>query len=99
MYKNEFQGGPAVDVFGANGKDPLNKWKNPAVHRIYEKEAKGYVYSLEGSTATAKLSFPVKEQFRQNLCLIQRYLSSVGAVAIQQNSNFLSKTIYACKYY
>jgi len=72
MFKNEFQGGLSVEIFSANGKDPLNKWKNPALKRDYEKEVKGFIFMLEGSTTTAKLCFPTKDAKHQSLGLIQR---------------------------
>ncbi|XP_009861820.3 protein CFAP20DC [Ciona intestinalis] len=76
MFKNEFQGGPTVDVFCASGKDPLNKYKNPAVKRDYVKEVKGFVYVVEGTTTTARLKFPLAGQKQTSLGLTQRYLIS-----------------------
>nr|CAB3227123.1 uncharacterized protein C3orf67 homolog [Phallusia mammillata] len=85
MFKNEFQGGTHVDVFSANGKDPLNKWKNPALKRDFEKDVKGYIYILEGSTTTAKLQLPGKDS-KQSLSLIQRFF--VAQVLIPLSKDF-----------
>uniref|UniRef100_H2YJI8 CFA20 domain-containing protein n=1 Tax=Ciona savignyi TaxID=51511 RepID=H2YJI8_CIOSA len=86
MFKNEFQGGPAVDVFCASGKDPLNKYKNPAVKRDYEKEVKGFVYVIEGTTTTARLKFPLAGSKQNSLGLVQRYL--VAQVWIPPSKDF-----------
>nr|XP_039265245.1 protein CFAP20DC-like [Styela clava] len=78
MYKNEYQGGPSVEILSCQGKDPLNKWRisggSGAAKRIYEKDLKSFVYHLEGSTATSKLQLP-KDGTKQTLFLTQRYLT------------------------
>ena len=70
MFKNEYQGGVAVEVFSASGKDPQDKFKNH-VKTKFDHGVKGNVYVLEGSTTLAKLHFPPTES-KQSLGLIQR---------------------------
>ena len=70
MFKSEYQGGAAVEVFSASGKDPHDKLKNH-VKTKFDQTAKGNVYVLEGSTTLAKLHFPPTES-KQFLGLIQR---------------------------
>ncbi|XP_062593708.1 protein CFAP20DC-like [Saccostrea cucullata] len=68
MYKTDYQGGPFVEIFSAQGKDPLHGWKHSGgIRREYEKDVKGYLYCLEGSTTTTKIQLPKAN-------LIQRYL-------------------------
>ena len=70
MFKNEYQGGVAVEVFSASGKNAYDKFKNH-IKIKYDREVKGNVYILEGTTAIAKLHFPPNES-KQSLGLIQR---------------------------
>ncbi|CAK8682363.1 unnamed protein product [Clavelina lepadiformis] len=84
MFKNEYQGGPYVEVFSAGGKDPLANVRNVAAKRVYDKEVKGFIYYLEGSTTTSKLNFPIKDS-KQSLCLIQRYLVTQVFVPISKD--------------
>nr|XP_009934965.1 PREDICTED: uncharacterized protein C3orf67 homolog [Opisthocomus hoazin] len=76
MFKNQYQGGPFVEVFSAQGKNPEAKWKifgNPsAIRKEYDKEVKGFVFVLEGSSQN-KMQLPKKT--RQTLRLIQQFLT------------------------
>uniref|UniRef100_A0A8C8SWP9 Chromosome 3 open reading frame 67 n=1 Tax=Pelusios castaneus TaxID=367368 RepID=A0A8C8SWP9_9SAUR len=76
MFKNEYQGGPFVEIFSAQGKNPGAKWKifgSPsAIWKEYDKEVKGFVFVLEGSSQTNKIQLP--KETRQTLGLIQRFL-------------------------
>ncbi|GCC21907.1 hypothetical protein chiPu_0000290 [Chiloscyllium punctatum] len=61
MFKNEYQGGPFVEIFSSQGKDPVAKWKlcgSPAVQKVFDKEVKSYVYILEGSSQRNKMQLP-----------------------------------------
>ncbi|KAK7916576.1 hypothetical protein WMY93_012337 [Mugilogobius chulae] len=53
-------GGAVVEIFCAQGKDPAAKWKlsGGAIHKEYNKEIKGFVYCLEGSSQTVKMQIP-----------------------------------------
>ncbi|XP_013404893.1 uncharacterized protein C3orf67 homolog [Lingula anatina] len=75
MFKNEFQGGPFFEVFSAQGKDPVANWKlsgGSGIRKVYDKEVKSYIYSLEGSGATTKMHIP--KDSKQSLTLVQRFL-------------------------
>ncbi|XP_072026449.1 protein CFAP20DC-like [Amphiura filiformis] len=75
MFKNVFQGGPSVEIFSSQGKDPLGKWKlmgSSSIQKVYEKKVKSYVHVLEGATTTTKIQLP--KDSKQTLVLIQRYL-------------------------
>ncbi|XP_043932290.1 protein CFAP20DC [Protopterus annectens] len=76
MFKNEYQGGPFVEIFSAQGKDPVAKWKlcgSPsAIRKEFDKEVKGFIYILEGSSQTIKMHLP--KDNKQTLGLIQRFL-------------------------
>ncbi|KFR02315.1 Uncharacterized protein C3orf67, partial [Nipponia nippon] len=71
------QGGPFVEIFSAQGKNPGAKWKifgNPsAIWKEYDKEVKGFVFVLEGSSQINKMQLP--KETRQTLGLIQRFLT------------------------
>ncbi|XP_026713518.1 uncharacterized protein C3orf67 homolog isoform X2 [Athene cunicularia] len=77
MFKNQYQGGPFVEVFSAQGKNPGAKWKifgNPsAIRKEYDKEVKGFVFVLEGSSQINKMQLP--KETRQTLGLIQQFLT------------------------
>ncbi|KAM6414071.1 protein CFAP20DC [Rhynochetos jubatus] len=77
MFKNQYQGGPFVEIFSAQGKNPGAKWKifgNPsAVRKEYDKEVKGFVFVLEGSSQINKMQLP--KETRQTLGLIQQFLT------------------------
>jgi hypothetical protein len=70
MFASEFQGGPCVEVFTAQGSNPTSKWKvTGKPKKIYDKDVKSYVYELENS---AKLQVPMND--RQFLGLNQPFL-------------------------
>ncbi|XP_071477950.1 protein CFAP20DC-like [Diadema antillarum] len=75
MFKNEFQGGPFVEVFSSQGKEPLLKWKlagQASIQKTFDKECKSYIHTLEGASTTTKMQLP--KDSKQTLALIQRYL-------------------------
>ncbi|XP_019355129.1 protein CFAP20DC isoform X9 [Alligator mississippiensis] len=76
MFKNEYQGGPFVEIFSAQGKNPGAKWKifgSPsAIWKEFDKEVKGFIFVLEGSSQTNKMQLP--KEARQTLGLIQQFL-------------------------
>ncbi|PFX30604.1 uncharacterized protein C3orf67 homolog [Stylophora pistillata] len=76
MFKHEFQGGSYVEVFSAQGRDPVAKWRlsgsASTKNKVYDKDVKSFVYFLEGETTTTKMSLPKDE--KQSLGLTQRYL-------------------------
>ncbi|XP_075618398.1 protein CFAP20DC isoform X3 [Balearica regulorum gibbericeps] len=77
MFKNQYQGGPFVEIFSAQGKNPGAKWKifgNPsAIWKEYDKDVKGFVFVLEGSSQINKMQLP--KETRQTLGLIQQFLT------------------------
>ncbi|XP_066473445.1 protein CFAP20DC [Tiliqua scincoides] len=76
MFKNEYQGGPFFEIFSAQGKNPGAKWKifgSPSViGKEFDREVKGFVFVLEGSSQTNKMQLP--KETRQTLGLIQQFL-------------------------
>ncbi|KAJ8390530.1 hypothetical protein AAFF_G00103270 [Aldrovandia affinis] len=76
MFKNEYQGGAVVDIFSAQGNDPVAKWKlyggQKAIKKEFDKEIKGFVYILEGSSQKNKMQMP--KDSRMPLGLSQRFL-------------------------
>ncbi|XP_044157820.1 protein CFAP20DC isoform X1 [Bufo gargarizans] len=76
MFKNDYQGGPFVEIFSAQGKDPVAKWKlfgsQSAIWKDFDKEVKSFVFVLEGSSQTIKMQLP--RENKQMLGLIQRFL-------------------------
>ncbi|XP_067230417.1 uncharacterized protein C3orf67 homolog isoform X1 [Chanodichthys erythropterus] len=76
MFRNDYQGGLTVDIFSAHGKDPVAKWKlygrKPSITKVFDKEVKGFVYSLEGSSQTHKMQLP--KDSKMALGLIQKFL-------------------------
>ncbi|XP_036388678.1 uncharacterized protein C3orf67 homolog [Megalops cyprinoides] len=76
MFKNEYQGGAVVDIFSAQGNDPVAKWKlyggQSAISKEFDKEIKGFVYILEGRSQTNKMQIP--KDSRMALGLSQRFL-------------------------
>ncbi|KAM4651993.1 protein CFAP20DC [Discoglossus pictus] len=76
MFKNEYQGGAFVEIFSAQGKDPVAKWKlsgsQSAISKDFDKEVKSFVFVLEGSSQTNKMQLP--KENKQMLGLIQRFL-------------------------
>ena len=70
--ESTFQGGVAVEVFGANGSNPVANWKVAgSVQKVYEKAVKGYVYRCDGGPS-AKMQLPKDD--RRSLGLVQPYL-------------------------
>ncbi|XP_038552902.1 uncharacterized protein C3orf67 homolog isoform X2 [Micropterus salmoides] len=88
MFKNNYQGGAVVEIFSGQGKDPAARWKlcggPSAIHKEYDKEVKGFVYCLEGSSQTVKMQIP--ENGKVSLGLLQRFL--VLQVNIPQSKDF-----------
>ncbi|KAI4827835.1 hypothetical protein KUCAC02_031201, partial [Chaenocephalus aceratus] len=88
MFRNNYQGGPVVEIFSGQGKDPVAKWKlcgGPSfIHKEYNKEVRGFVYCLEGSSQTVKMQMP--ENGKMSLGLLQRFL--VLQVHIEQCKDF-----------
>ncbi|XP_069824894.1 protein CFAP20DC [Dendropsophus ebraccatus] len=76
MFKNEYQGGQFVEIFSAQGKDPVAKWRlfgsQSAIWKDFDKEVKSFVFVLEGSSQTIKMQLP--KENKQMLGLIQRFL-------------------------
>ncbi|GLD64572.1 uncharacterized protein AKAME5_001611100 [Lates japonicus] len=76
MFRNNYQRGAVVEIFTGQGKDPVAKWKlsggPSAIHKEYNKEVKGFVYCLEGSSQTVKMQLP--ENGKMSLGLLQRFL-------------------------
>ncbi|XP_066859302.1 protein CFAP20DC isoform X2 [Anser cygnoides] len=70
-------GGPFVEIFSAQGKNPGAKWKifgNPsAIWKEYDKEIKGFVFVLEGSSQINRMQLP--KETKQALGLIQQFLT------------------------
>jgi hypothetical protein len=63
----------SVEVFASSGKNPLLRAATKgSVHRIYERNVKGYAYSLEGSGGSSKMQLP--RDAAVGLGLVQRYL-------------------------
>ncbi|XP_071612238.1 protein CFAP20DC isoform X1 [Heliangelus exortis] len=87
MFKNQYQGGPFVEIFSAQGKNPGAKWKilgNPsAIRKEYDKEVKGFVFVLEGSSQINKMQLPKKT--RQTLGLVQQFLTLQILVPLGQD--------------
>uniref|UniRef100_A0A3Q0SCV0 CFA20 domain-containing protein n=1 Tax=Amphilophus citrinellus TaxID=61819 RepID=A0A3Q0SCV0_AMPCI len=76
MFRNNYQGGAVVEIFSGQGKDPAAKWKlcggPSAIYKEYNKEVKGCVYCLEGSSQTVKMQMP--DNGKMSLGLLQRFL-------------------------
>ncbi|XP_069392653.1 protein CFAP20DC isoform X2 [Paralichthys olivaceus] len=76
MFRSNYQGGAVVEVFSGQGKDPVARWKlsggSSAIQKEYNKEVKGFVYCLEGSSQTVKMQMP--ENGKTSLGLLQRFL-------------------------
>ncbi|XP_061642180.1 uncharacterized protein C3orf67 homolog isoform X2 [Phyllopteryx taeniolatus] len=88
MFKHNYQGGAGVEVFSGQGKDPVAKWKlcggQSAIRKVFDKEVKGFVYCLEGSSKTVKMQMP--ENGKMSLGLLQRFLAL--QVNIPQGKDF-----------
>ncbi|XP_031411457.1 uncharacterized protein C3orf67 homolog isoform X3 [Meleagris gallopavo] len=87
MFKNQYQGGPFVEIFSAQGKNPGAKWRifgNPsAIRKEYDKETKGFVFVLEGSSRINRMQLP--KETRQTLGLIQPFLTLQILVPLGQD--------------
>ncbi|XP_042679235.1 protein CFAP20DC isoform X2 [Centrocercus urophasianus] len=87
MFKNHYQGGPSVEIFSAQGKNPGAKWRifgNPsAIRKEYDKETKGFVFVLEGSSQLNRMQLP--KETRQTLGLIQPFLTLQILVPLGQD--------------
>ncbi|XP_024916039.1 protein CFAP20DC isoform X2 [Cynoglossus semilaevis] len=88
MFSRNYQGGAVVEIFSAQGKDPVAQWKlsggPSAIQKEYNKEVKGFVYCLKGSSQTVKMQMP--ENRKMSLGLHQRFL--VLQVNIPQTKDF-----------
>ncbi|XP_032404320.1 protein CFAP20DC [Xiphophorus hellerii] len=93
MFKNNYQGGAVFDLFTGQGKDPVAKWKlcggPSAIHKEYNKEVKGFVYCLEGSSHTVKMQMP--KNAKMSLGLIQRFL--IIQVNISERHDFSTELV------
>lgn len=71
-FDNVFQGGASVDVFGASGSNPLDKWKvsGVGVQKVYDKSVRGYVLRCDGDRPSIRM--PKDE--RRSLGLVQPFL-------------------------
>ncbi|XP_034023464.1 uncharacterized protein C3orf67 homolog [Thalassophryne amazonica] len=88
MFKEDYQGGAAVEVFSAQGKDPVAKWKlhggPSAIRKEYKKDIKGFVYCLEGDIHNVKMQIP--ENRKMSLGLSQQFI--VLQVKIPEGKHF-----------
>ncbi|KAM6980722.1 protein CFAP20DC [Aplochiton taeniatus] len=88
MFKNEYQGGTVVEIFSAQGKDPVAKWKlcgaQPGIKKEFDKEVRGFVYCLEGNSQTIRMQMP--KNGKTPLGLVQRFL--VLQVNVPQSKDF-----------
>ncbi|XP_066051696.1 protein CFAP20DC [Chamaea fasciata] len=77
MFRNYYQGGPFVEIFSAQGRNPGEKWKifgHPsAISKEYDKELKGFVFVLEGNSLINKMKLP--RTTKQTLGLVQQFLT------------------------
>ena len=49
MFKNAFHGGPAVEIFSTQGKNPVEKWKvTGPIQKTFDSSIKGYIYTIDG---------------------------------------------------
>ncbi|KAJ7399346.1 chromosome 14 C3orf67 [Pitangus sulphuratus] len=89
-------GGRFVEIFSAQGKNPGAKWKisgNPsAIWKEYDKELKGFVFVLEGSSQVNKMQLP--KETRQTFHIAEHDTIwsgiSLGSVGISCPSYVLS---------
>lgn len=75
MFKSVYQGGAHVEVFSAQGKDPVGKWKLHgkinAIKKEYDQDLRGFVYVLEGGSTVTRMQLPKND--RQHLALLQPF--------------------------
>ncbi|XP_046841413.1 protein CFAP20DC-like isoform X2 [Xenia sp. Carnegie-2017] len=77
MFKIQYQGGPYVDVFSAQGREKLTKkckviGSSSSISKEYDKDVKSSVYILKGEPTTTKLHFPKDDKL--GLFLTQRFI-------------------------
>ncbi|XP_028303181.1 protein CFAP20DC isoform X2 [Gouania willdenowi] len=88
MFRSNYQGGAVVELFTGHGNDPVANWKlcggSSAIHKEYDKEVKGFVYCLKGSSQTVKMQMPANG--KTPLGLLQRFL--VLQVYVPQSCDF-----------
>ena len=71
MFQNAYQGGPAVEIFTTQGKNPLASWKTSGnLQKIYDKGVKGYIYVLD--SGLCKMQLPKDE--KSTLGIVQPYM-------------------------
>ena len=61
MFKNEFQGGPFVEVFNPSSKEPLSACRVTGPHgvqKLFDRDVRGSIYQLDGTPATTKIAMP-----------------------------------------
>jgi hypothetical protein len=90
MYSN--QGGKALELFTAHGKDPLSKVRmvgGRTIKKEFDSIIKGYVLSLTGSPATTHIHLPKLE--RKGLGL--SHLSLLLQIYIPQDAKMLIELI------
>uniref|UniRef100_A0A8C7XIH8 CFA20 domain-containing protein n=1 Tax=Oryzias sinensis TaxID=183150 RepID=A0A8C7XIH8_9TELE len=94
MFRNSYQGGAVFEVFSGQGKDPAARWRlcggPAAVHKEYNKEVKGFVYCLDGSSHTVKMQIP--QDGKMSLGLFQRFL--VLQVNVPIDRDFSIELVY-----
>ena len=63
------QGGPHVEVFSAQGRDPVARWKlSGTIKKEYDRQVKGYVYVMEGGSSTTRMQLPRNERTLRKCC-------------------------------
>ena len=68
MFKTAYQGGVALEVFSTQDKKLLKAWKaSGASKKVYSKEIKGYIYSMDGDKACMQL--PANDKTTLNLSM------------------------------
>ena len=65
------QGGSHVEVFSAQGRDPVAQWKlSGPVKREYDRQVRGYVYVMEGGSSTTRMQLPKSEKAMRKLAVV-----------------------------
>lgn len=76
MFKTEFQGGPYVDVYSIQGKDPLSKIKiagpQAAIRKEFDNDLRTFTLLIEGEPSRSKITIP--KNSKVSLHLTQQYL-------------------------
>ena len=81
----ESQGGSHVEVFTAQGRDPLSRWKlTGSVNREYHKDVRGYVVTMEGgsSTINTQMKLPKTDKL---LCKCRVGMTHLSAIILYTN--------------